>query len=225
LKKYAYKAFRFLIYTLGDMRTVVHKPHNPGLDRHNSFAPEMASLTLKRTIFYDKPVLVGADNDRLDWKEVRFESKNNGKFVVGTSGPNMDHVTFYGIAYAGQNPEPTDMGLIEHGHILPLLARFRKLKDLNILVLGGGSMSIVHEPLIERVIKVGGICGEFGYVTKNMLKSALSSLERKGEAGADNGYLLEIHANEIIVASDIVGSELKRDEVLDWYHSAHIVVG
>jgi hypothetical protein len=220
LKKPVYKTFRFLIIIGGEMRTEEHKPH-----RHDSFAPGIASLTQKRTIFYDRPVLVGADNDGIIWKEVGIESKHSGKFVVGASGSNGDRVTFYGLVYANQNPSPEDMKLIEHGNILQLLMRLRKLTEPNILVLGGGSLSIVHEPLIGRAIEVGGICGEFGYVTKNMLKSALSMLERKSGAGDDKGYRLEIHANDTIVASDIAGSALKKDEVLDWYHSVHIPVG
>ena len=219
MKKPVYKHIRTRYISGGGMRTAVHKP------KFDSFAPEMASLTPKRTIFYERPVLVGADHDGHDWKEVGFTTKNSGKFIVGASGANMDRVRLYGIVYAKLDPETTELELMEQGHILPLLGRLRKLKDSDMLVLGGGILSIVHEPLAERTIIAGGLCGEFGQVTKSMLKSALSMLERKGEAGADNGYRLEIHANDTIMASDIVGSALKRDEVLDWLHSAHILVG
>ncbi len=201
------------------MRTAVHKP------KFDSFAPEMASLTPKRTVFYERPVLVGADHDGHDWKEVGFATKNSGKFVVGASGANMDRVKLYGIIYANLEPDIAELALMEHEHILPLLGRLRKLKDPDVLVLGGGVLRIVHEPLEVRKIIAGGLCGDFGQVPKSVLKSALSMLERKGESMEDNGYLLEIHANDTVMASDIVGSVLKRDEVLDWLHSAHILVG
>jgi len=195
------------------MRTALPKPK-----KYNSFAPAIASMAPKN-IFYDKPVLVGADIEGQKCDEVPFESKNSGLFLLGADGPAMDRVRLFGLLWV-RNDEPTMLELIGHCNVMARLKKLGRLANEDVLILGGGMLVVEHEPEESRVMVAAGMSNEFGAVTKNMIRRALRSVDSDGEVAAGRGYRLDIRAN------DIAGPESsKSPEVLDWFHSVHILVG
>lgn len=197
------------------MRTA---PHGQKQRKFNSFAPGIASLAPKE-IFYDKPVLVGADFEGDKCREVPFESKNSGLFLLGADGSAMNRVRLFGFLWVTRD-EPAMLELIGHCNVMPRLKMLGKLANEDVLILGGGMLVVEHEPLESRVMIAAGMSNEFGSVTRCMIKRALRSVDVDGEAAPGRGYRLDIRAN------DIAGpASSKTSEVLDWFHSVHILVG
>ena len=197
------------------MRTAESRPKPK---KYDSFAPAIASLAPKN-IFYEKPVLVGADIEGQKCREVPFESKNSGLFLLGADGPAMDRVRLFGLLWVGSD-EPTMLGLIGHCDVMASLKKLGKLANEDVLILGGGILVAEHDLLKGRVMVAAGMSNEYGAVTKSMIRRALRSIDRDGEAVPGKGYMLDIRAN------DIAGpASSKSPEVLDWFHSVHIFVG
>jgi len=191
--------------------------HTQTRPRIVSFSSEIASLIPKKEIFFDKPVLLGADRAPLDWKEVKLETRNAGKFVVGAyNTDSRNRVRLYGILWASRNPDPSEMELIGHRDILPILARLGKIKDVDVLVLGGGVLCMVHEPPEARSMMAGGSSDEFGRVPTTLMQETLLPFIHENVTNGKGGYSLEVRGYDV--------ANPMSAEARDWYLSAHMFV-